>query len=284
MSRGSPVVGGTADTEWVTSGQLAADLGRAGLAPGSLVMVHARMSAFPWMVGGAEGFMRGLLAAVGPAGTIAAYVGWEDHTYHLASWPPARQAAYRAGMPPFDPATSEARRRYGRLPERIRTWPGARRSAHPEMNMVAVGPLAGWLTAGTLDDDPWAPGSPLARVVEADGVVLMLGAPVGSTTIIHHAEYLAAVEPKRWVDYEMPVLIDGRTEWRRFRAIDTSRGAFDYPIDGDYVEAVVRSALEAGVGRRIAVLGTGCHMLPARALVAYAVSWIEDRVRAGSPR
>ena len=54
--------------------------------------------------------------------------------------------AYRAEPPVCDPATGEVDPDYGRIPERVRTWPGALRSVHPEASVVAVGPRAAWLT------------------------------------------------------------------------------------------------------------------------------------------
>jgi aminoglycoside 3-N-acetyltransferase len=266
---------------WITADQLGTALTDVGLPAGGIVMVHSRLSAFPWIVGGVESVLRALLQACGPDGTVTAYAGWEDNPYHLANWPTDQQAAYRAGMPPFDPATSEARRRYGRLPERIRTWPGSRRSAHPEMNLVAVGPHAQWLTRSTIDDDPWGPDSPLARVVEAEGTILLLGAPLDTITLIHHAERIAAAEPKRWVSYEMPIRTDDGTRWHRFRAIDTSRGAYDYDQvtpNMSYIEAIARSALDAGIGAKASVFGAPCHLFPARPLVDHATAWIEQRL------
>lgn len=269
------------DSSWVTSGELADALASVGLPAGHVVMVHARLSAFPWIVGGAEGVMRALLDAVGPEGTIAAYAGWEDNPYHLAEWPADRQAAYRKGMPPFDPAVSEARRNHGRLPERIRTWPGACRSVHPEANLVAVGTCAGWLTGSDLDDDPYGEQSPLARIVEADATILLLGAPLSALTLVHHAERIAAAEPKRWASYEMPIRHHGSTSWHRFHTIDTSQGAYNYhPFTGDvgYIEAIACSALDAGIGRQAAIFGATCHLFPARQLVEHARTWIEQRL------
>lgn len=225
----------------ITADQLATALTDLGLPTGAIVMVHSRLSAFPWIVGGVEAALHALLKACGPDGTITAYAGWEDNPYHLTNWPADQQAAYRAGMPPFDPAISEARRRHGRLPERIRTWPGAHRSAHPEMNLVAVGPRAEWLTRSTIHDDPWGADSPLARVVAANGSVLLLGAPLDTLTLIHHAERIATAEPKRWVSYDMPIRTPTGTRWHRFRAIDTSRGAYAYDTvtdNTDYIEAI----------------------------------------------
>jgi aminoglycoside 3-N-acetyltransferase len=268
------------NAQWITADELADALTDIGLPTGEIVMVHSRLSAFPWIVGGVEGALRALLKACGPNGTITAYAGWEDNPYHLARWPDDRQAAYRTGMPPFDPAVSEARRGYGRLPERIRTWPGAHRSAHPEMNMVAVGPRAEWLTRSSFDDDPWGPGSPLARLVEAEGTVLLLGAPLDSVTLVHHAERIAKAEPKRWKSYEMPVHTDSGTVWHPYRVIDTSRGAFDYDAvtDGiDYIEAIAQSALTAGIGQQASIFGASCHLFPARPLVDHATTWIDQR-------
>jgi aminoglycoside 3-N-acetyltransferase len=266
--------------QWITADELGTALSAAGLEPGGIVMVHARLSAFPWIVGGVESVVHALRKAVGPGGTITAYAGWEDNPYHLASWPTHRQDAYRRGMPAFDPAISEARRRYGRLPERIRTWPGAHRSAHPEMNLVAIGPQAEWLTRSDLDDDPWGTGSPLARLVEAEATVVLLGAPLNALTLLHHAERIADAEPKRRVTYHMPVSRDGATIWHRFHAIDTSGGAYDYARhigEADYLEAIARSALDRGIGEQATIFGADCHLFPAKPLVEHATSWIEQR-------
>ncbi len=266
--------------EWATSDELAEALRAAGVPEGGIVMVHARISALPWIPGGTESVVRAVIDAVGADGTVAAFAGWEDNPYHLASWPADKQRAYKTGMPPYDPAVSECRRSHGRFPERLRTWPGARRGPHPEMNLVAVGPRADWLTRGTLEEDPWDERSPLGRLVEAGGTVLLLGSPLSTLTVIHHAERVAKAEPKRWHTYEMPVRVNHETQWREFRAIETSQGAFDYDqhTNGEsYIELIGRSALEAGIGHRANVLGAQCHLFPANDLVEHAVAWIDER-------
>lgn len=265
---------------WATADELAEALRGAGIQRGGIVMVHARISALPWIPGGTESVVRAVLDAVGADGTVAAFAGWEDNPYHLASWPPEKQQAYKNGMPPYDPAVSESRRSHGRFPERLRTMPGAHRGPHPEMNLVAVGPKADWLTRGALEDDPWDERSPLGRLVEADGTVLLLGSPLSTLTVIHHAERVAKAEPKRWHSYQMPVRVDQETQWRDFRAIETSRGVFDYDryTNGEsYIEVIGRSALEAGAGHEADVLGARCHFFQARKLVQHAVDWIDER-------
>lgn len=123
-------------------------------------MVHTRMSAVGWVVGGAETVVRALLDQLGSDGTLVAFASWEENPFHLKEWPSEWQRAYREHLPPFDPGVSEARYDHGRLPERIRTWPGARRSPHPEANVVAIGAQAEWVTSEHRADDAFGPGTP----------------------------------------------------------------------------------------------------------------------------
>src|ERR671919_2546090 len=126
----------------VTRSTLLAGLRELGVRPGGTVMVHTRMSALGWVVGGSETVVRALLGALGPDGTLMAYASWADHVYTLEDRPEEHRAAYLAEPPRWDPATGEVDPDYGRIPERVRTWPGALRSAHPEASVVAVGQRA----------------------------------------------------------------------------------------------------------------------------------------------
>ena len=238
-------------------------------------MVHTRMSALGWVIGGSETVVRALLDALGPSGTLMAYASWADHVYAISDWPEEHRAAYRAEPPRWDPATGEVDPDYGRIPERLRTWPGALRSVHPEASVVAVGPQAAWLTA--VHEDGYGAGSPFARLVEAGGDVLMLGAPLETVTLLHHAEAIASAPGKRTVTYEI-ALADGTT--RSYTDIETSGGAYPYSslgLEADEFEVIARDALAAGVGVRGTVGAAECHLFPAAELVEFAVAWIEAR-------
>lgn len=259
----------------MTRSRLVPDLRRLGIRAGGITMVHTSMSTLGWVIGGSETVVRGLLDALGPDGTLMAYASWADHVYALSDWPEEHREAYRAEPPRWDPATGEVDRDYGRIPERLRTWPGALRSVHPEASVVAVGPQAGWLTAA--HEDGYGAGSPFARLVEADGQVLMLGAPLETVTLLHHAEAIAAAPGKRTVTYEI-ALADGTT--RSYTDIETSHGAYPYEslgLDDDEFAVIARDALAAGVGVRGVVGEAECHLFPARELTSFAVAWIDVR-------
>jgi aminoglycoside 3-N-acetyltransferase len=263
----------------ITRTRLAESLRELGVRPGGVLMVHVRLSALGWMVGGIDAVVWALRDTVGPSGTLLAFTGWDDSPYHVASWPERWQDAYR-DQPPFDPATSAARRDFGRFPERLRTWPGARRSSHPEVSFAAWGPAAAELLADPADGDPWGPDGPLGRLVASEGQVLMLGAPLKRLTLCHHAEATAAVEGRRYHVSRMPVLRDGRTEWVDYRTLDTFYGALPY---WDRPELAVDSpagklaeqAVAAGATVADALDECPLVLVDAPAAVAAARAWLE---------
>ena len=264
----------------LTRSRLAADLRRAGVRAGGVLMVHTRMSALGWVAGGSETVVRALLDALGPDGTLAAYASWEDHVYQASDWPAEHRDAYLAEPPVFDVATGEAARDHGRIPERVRTWPGAERSDHPEASVVAVGPRARWLVEPHPADDAYGAESPFARLVEAGGQVLMLGAPLDTVTLLHHAEGIARVADKRRITFTIPVREGDGVRERTYTDIETSDGAFPYQslgLDEDAFAVIARSALAAGTGTRARVGEAECHLFGAAELTAFGVAWMEER-------
>jgi aminoglycoside 3-N-acetyltransferase len=242
-------------------------------------MVHCRMSALGHVVGGAETVVRALLDALGPEGTVMAYTGWQDEPPDdLDALDPETRRTYLREHPAYDPRVALSRRDHGRVPEALRTWPGARHSGHPEAGVAAIGQLAEVLTASHPFDDAYGTDTPYARLVELGGQVVLIGAPLESATLVHHAEAVARVPGKRRVSYEMPVLLDGDRVWRTFSDIDTSEGALPYErVTGeeDYIEHIARSALAAGAGRGGRVGEATGYVFEAPKLVEHAVGWIE---------
>lgn len=270
----------------VTRSELVRDLRQLGVRRDGVLMVHTRMSELGWVVGGEDVVVLALLEAIGESGTLAAYAGWDEDPYHLASWPPEWKRAYLDELPAFDPTLMSSNHENGRIPERIRTWPGAARGEHPEANLVAVGQRAAWLVSPHPYDDAYGAGTPLARLVEADAHVLMLGAPLETLTLLHHAEALANVPSKRRVTYRMPVIDNGSRVWREVHDIDTSSdGAFPYDravsAGEDPFAVIAAEALEAGCGTSSSVGMSTSYVFDARLLVDFAVRWLEQHFDIG---
>jgi aminoglycoside 3-N-acetyltransferase len=261
----------------VTQSQLRAGLREIGVRDGGTVMVHVRMRAFGWIVGGADSLVLALLEAVGAGGTLCAQVSCEDLPVELEAWPPAWRDAYERELPPFDVQRSEAGRFEGRFAERLRTWPGARRSANPDTSVAALGARSEWLVEPHALGDGFGRGTPYARLVEAAGDVLLLGAPLETISLLHHAEAIAGIPRKRRVGYRVRLA----SGWRACEDIDVRGGVYDYArVLGDDeppLRAIAQAALEAGVGTRATIGGAECHRFPAAALTAFATGWLEER-------
>ena len=278
-------------SRFVRRSAIARDVRRIGVREGAMLLVHASMRSLGWVVGGSETVVDALLDAVGPTGTVAAVASWSDIPLRMDEWSAERRRAYLGEMPGFDPDHSEANPLYGRIPERLRSWPGSRKSAHPDQRVIAVGADAAWLTRPHPLDDSFGPGTPFARLVEADGQVLMLGAPLRSLTLLHHAEALVDVPGKRRRIYALPFRGPGGREWRTLTDIDVEYGPFPYadvvpggsdPLEG--IAAIAEAALEAGIGTSGRIACAGGHLFPAAPLVRFAERWLTERFSAPDER
>jgi aminoglycoside N3'-acetyltransferase len=108
---------------------------------------------------------------------------------------------------PFDPATMPAAPDLGVVADTFWRLPGVERSNHP-FAFAAAGPQAARITSDPLPIPPHIAASPVGRVHELDGQVLLLGVGHDANTTLHLAELLADV-PYRVPRY-CTVLQDGR--------------------------------------------------------------------------
>ena len=108
---------------------------------------------------------------------------------------------------PFDPKSSPASPSLGVVADMFWRLPGALRSNHVHA-FAATGPAAGKITSDPLPLPPHIPQSPVGRVHDLDGQVLLIGVNHDADSMLHLAEILAGV-PYR-VPKHCTVLQDGR--------------------------------------------------------------------------
>lgn len=274
----------TKDHVIVTKSRIIRDLKTLGLAPGQVVMLHASVKSVGWVVGGPDVILQALLDVLTPAGSLMMYVSWADGTYKMDSWPEEKQKAYLEECPAFDPATSRAFTKWSLLTEYLRTWPGACRSGNPDASVAALGAKADWITKDHPLHYGYGPGSPFEKLVQSEGKVLLLGAPLNAVTLLHYSENIAHIPDKQIVRYRVPVQRGDARVWAWIEEYDTSQGIVEEWGNGDYFTEIVKAYLKTGRGCSGKVGSAQSYLLEASSLHEFAVGWMEKNLVATSQK
>lgn len=251
-----------------TSASIAAELAHLGVAPGSVVMVHASLRALGPVEGGAQGVVAGLLEALGAGGTLLV----PTHTNHLSEprhWrnPPAPADLWdsiRTTLEAFDPEAT-AGWGMGSIAECVRQTPGARRSRHPHFSCAALGPRAAELVDDHALDDGLGERSPLGHLYAADGAILLLGVGHGVNTSLHLAEHRAPWAGKQIRRTGAPIMDGGQRRWSTFDELD---------VGGEDFAALGQDFAATGQERVGPVAATTGRWMRQRDAVDFAARWI----------
>lgn len=181
-----------------TEATLVERLRRMGIVRGDLLVVHTAFSHVGPVDGGPEALIAALQAAVGDEGTIVMPSMSDDDEE------------------PFDPARTPCRG-MGIVADTFWRMPGVLRSNNPHA-FAARGPLAPEITADHSLDVPHGLDSPVGRVYERKGRILLIGVGHDANTTIHLAENLAGVR------YLLPkyvlIMKDGRPSRHDYYEVD----------------------------------------------------------------
>ena len=243
--------------EPVTTEGIASGLRAAGVDAGDVVLVHASLSAFGWVSGGAPAVVDALQAVVTETGTVVMPThspgNMEPSNMQHPPLPADWYDTVRETMPPYRPDVTPTQG-MGAIAECFRSYSGVQRSDHPQHSFAAWGADAAFVTDDHALDYSLGEDSPLARVYDLDGDVLLLGTTHATNTSIHLAEYRAALDV-------------GEREWVEWTDVDFDDDDFrecGRAFERDHPDAVDRTTVGTADVRRVSQ----------RALVDHAVDWL----------
>ncbi|APR76191.1 aminoglycoside N3-acetyltransferase [Minicystis rosea] len=193
-----------------------------GVEPGGVLLVHTAFSNVAPVDGGPRGLIEALQTVLGPSGTLV-MPSMADDDNHV-----------------FDPMTSPCRS-MGVVADTFFRLHGVLRSNSPHA-FAAIGPEAPFITTPHPVDNPHGPNSPVGRVHDLDGQVLLLGVGHDGNTTVHLAESLAEVR------YRLPTsaLIQDGAEPRRIHYFEIDHCCGGFALLDDWLGPLQKRGL---VGR-----------------------------------
>lgn len=244
-------------------------LTKAGVLPGQTIMVHTSLSSLGFVCGGAQVVIEALLECVGDNGTIMmptqswknldpeAGVHWEE--------PQEWWQTIRDNWPAYDKNITPTNT-MGAVAEMFRKWPGTLRSDHPARSVAAWGKHAGYLTQNHDLSNIFGEESPVGKLYELDGYVLLIGVGYNKNTSLHLADVRAEYPGKHMVKESSAVFENGKRVWKTYETLF---------VDGeDFTE--IGAAFEKNHDVKKVPLGNGVlTFMKQRDIVDFAVEWIE---------
>lgn len=236
--------------------EIVTGLARLDARPTCHLMVHASLSQFGRVAGGAMTVVKALRDAAGQDGAVM-----------LPSFRGAIRSEYYGmrqcrSVCPQKLCPSRERGYTGTIGEAVREAPDALRSCNPTHSWVGVGGDARFLLEGHCQSlTPCGRESPFFRLMERDGTVLLLGVGVNSITNIH------AVEDARNVPY-----LSAFDSQRRHATYTTSGRRIQYR----YPDLLYQALQACGLIRTTKIGAATCHALQARQLGAFLWVVTED--------
>ena len=216
-----------------------------GVCPGGVLLVHTAFSRVRPVEDGPLGLIGALRAALGPDGTLVMPAMADDDVHA------------------FDPATSPCHS-MGLVADTFWRLPGVLRTDSPHA-FAAAGPHAPAITRDQPVDIPHGPDSPVGRVHELDGQVLLLGVGHDANTTLHLAENLAGVRYR--LQAVATVLVAGRVTRCHYEEVDHC--CENFSLMDRWLDA-------AGLQRRGTVGHGEARLARSRDLVRVAVAHLQD--------
>ncbi|WP_220195073.1 AAC(3) family N-acetyltransferase [Ktedonospora formicarum] len=257
-----------------TRESLTRDLRQLGVEAGMTLIVHSSLSSLGWVSGGPVAVVQALMDVLTNEGTLVAPTqsgGLSDPTYWQnppvpREWWPLIQET----MPAYDPQTTPTLG-MGAIVETFRNFPGVLRSDHPLVSLAAWGRHAEFITAKHSLNYALGENSPLARIYDLDGYILLLGVGYDRCTSLHLAEYRAPGSTE--ITQSAPIFEHGQRVWKQLKDIDLDSDIF--PILGTEFEQQ-NKFLMGKVG------SADARLFNQRLVIDFGVQWLTRQRQKGS--
>ena len=241
-----------------------------GVEQGQSIEVHTSLSSLGFVCGGPQILIEALLETVGEEGTImmptqtwknldpATGVHWEE--------PKEWWQIIRDNWPAYDKDITPTNT-MGAVAEMFRKWPGTLRSDHPARSVAAWGKYAKYLTENHDISNIFGEGSPIGKLYEVDGYVMLIGTGYDKNTSIHLADVRANYPGKHNCTEHSAVMENGARVWKAYETLF---------VDGEDFEQIGEAFEKAYPVKKVSLGNGTIRFMKQRDIVDFAVEWIEE--------
>lgn len=240
-----------------------------GVKNGQNIIVHTSMKNFGFVCGGPQVIIESLIEMVGQDGTIMMPTqSWKNlDPYSGVHWEEPKEwyDIIRNNWPAYDKDITPTNT-MGVVAEMFRKWPGAVRSEHPVRSFSAWGKNAAYLVGNHDLSDIFGETSPIAKLYNLNGYVLLLGTGYDKNTSMHLADVRAKYISKHMEENSCAVQKDGERRWITYSTLY---------VDGeDFID--IGNEFEKNYEvKKIKIGNADVRFMKQRDIVDFAVKWIE---------
>ena len=254
----------------ITKNDIKEALTTLGITSGQTIMVHTSLRKFGYVCGGAQTVIEALIETVGETGTIMMPTqSWKNldpedgvhETVEKKDW-----QIIRDNWPAYDKKLTPTNT-MGAVAEMFRSWPGTIRSNHPARSVAAWGKNAEYLVENHDLSNIFGDGSPIGKLYDLDGYVLLIGVGYDKNTSLHLADARAKYPGKHTVVEHSAIMEDGKRVWKAYETLFVDGEDFEQIGAAFEVEQDVKKGMIGGAELRF---------MRQRDLVDFAVRWMEE--------
>ena len=240
-----------------------------GLQSGDSVMVHTSLGKIGYVCGGAQTVIEALIEVVGQQGTIMMPTqSWKNLDPETGVHWDADESDWdliRKNWPAYDKSITPTNT-MGAVAEMFRSWPGTIRSDHPARSVAAWGKNAEYLTENHDLSNIFGDTSPIGKLYELDGKVLLIGVDYDKNTSIHLADVRAEYPGKHTCIEHSAIMENGQRVWKAYET---------FFVDGEDFIEIGKAFETVHAVNRVKLGKAELRLMKQRELVDFAVEWIE---------
>ncbi len=240
-----------------------------GVKSGAIIIVHCSLSEIGWTVGGPVSVIKALMQVLTPEGTLVMPTFSSDNS-DPSQWenPPVPESWWRIicdEMPAFHPKITPTRG-MGIIVETFRKWPKVIRSSHPVSSFAAWGKHAKIITKDHELPIDLGEDSPLARIYDMDGKILLIGVNHDNNTSLHLAEYRSDYPGKEYSLNGTAMLVDNQRNWVEWKELNHNTDDF-IQLGLDFELKINYTAKKIGLAES--------RLISQRDIVDFGIEWFQ---------